>query len=179
MASSPSQAVSSDFARQRIHNRCGKPRVTKTYKVRKKLRAKYYKGKLRPRKKAIQDAITPLIASLSSSESATITLATATRAYREIAPKPLSNAGASSSMSSTSGASACGRVGVRRSVRRSAAPNSAQNMVQAFEALVARHPSARSSVGYSSRYERRARGGSPSWYLVIGQCRMHWLSFTT
>ena len=140
VASSPGQAVLSDFARQRIRNRGGKPRVTKTYKVGKTIRAKYYKGKLGPRKKAIQDAITPLLASRSSSESATITLSTATRSYREIAPKPLSDAGASSSMSSTSGASASGRVGVRRSVRRSAAPNSAQNTVQAFEALVAGHP---------------------------------------
>ena len=106
VASPPGQSVLSDFARQRILNRCGKPRVTKTYKVRKTIRAKYYKGKLDTTKKAIQDAITPLLASLSSSKSATITLATATRAYREIAPKPLSNAGASNSMSSTRAASA-------------------------------------------------------------------------
>jgi len=39
-------------------------------------------------------------------------------------------------MSSTSGASGTGRVGVRRSVRRRAAPNPAQNTVQAFEALI-------------------------------------------
>jgi len=46
--SSPGQAVLSDSARQRIHNRGGKPHVTKTYKVGKTIRAKYYKGKLGP-----------------------------------------------------------------------------------------------------------------------------------
>ncbi|CAZ80586.1 unnamed protein product [Tuber melanosporum] len=140
VASSPGQAVLSDLARKRIRNRGGKPRVTKTYKVGKTIRAKYYKGKLGPRKKAIQDAITPLLASESSPESATITVATTARTYREIAPKPPFDAEASSSMSSTSGTSVSGRVGVRRSVRKSAAPNAGQNTVQTFEALVAGHP---------------------------------------
>ncbi|PWW79917.1 hypothetical protein C7212DRAFT_163681 [Tuber magnatum] len=139
VASSPGQAVLSDFARQRIRNRGGKPRVTKTYKIGKTIRAKYYKGKLGPRKKIIQDAITPLLASESSSESATITVATSTRTYREIAPKPPFDAEASSSMSSASGSSVSGRVGVRRSIRKNGAPNAAQNTVQAFEALVAGH----------------------------------------
>jgi len=89
VASSPGHAVLSDFAGQRIRNRGGKPRVTNTYKVGKMIRAKYYKGKLGPRRGAIQDAITPLLASRNSSKSTAITLATGTRAYREITPKPL------------------------------------------------------------------------------------------
>jgi len=48
VASSPSQAVLSNPARKRIRNQGGKPRVTKTYKVGKTIRAKYYRGKLGP-----------------------------------------------------------------------------------------------------------------------------------
>jgi len=53
VASAPYQAVLCNFAGQRIHNRGGKPRVIKTYNVGKTIHAKYYKGKLGPRRWAI------------------------------------------------------------------------------------------------------------------------------
>jgi len=50
-------------------------------------------------------------------------------------------------MNSTSDASASGGVGVMRPVRRSAAPNSAQNTVQDFEALVTGYPARAQLLG--------------------------------
>ncbi|RPA94355.1 hypothetical protein L873DRAFT_1846676 [Choiromyces venosus 120613-1] len=170
VASSPGQAVLSYFAPQRIRNRGGKPRVTKTYKVGKTIRAKYHKGKLGPRKKTIQDAITPLLASGGSSESATVTLAPAPkRMYREIAPKPPSDAEDSSPLSSTSGTLVSGRVGVRRSVRKNTTSGAAQNTVQTFEALAAGHPATAPLLGQALKpVLATGRGGHRTWRQVIG-----------
>jgi len=73
-------------------------------------------------------------------------------------------------MSSRSGASASGRVGVRRSVRRSAAPDAGQNTVQAFEALIQFLLRASSRRGLSQL-------GSGDWAVSNALSKFHHLIF--